>query len=63
MPLFLDVATMICFAFASGMVFVLHVVEQPAYALATGPTLPARAGGEAAVGLSLIPQADGGATT
>ncbi len=36
MPLFLDVATMICFAFASGMVFVLHVVEQPAYALATG---------------------------
>ena len=36
MPLFLDVATMVCFAFASGMVFVLHFVEQPAYALLTG---------------------------
>jgi len=32
----LDVASMVCFAFASGMVFVLHVVEQPAYALLTG---------------------------
>ena len=37
MPLFLDVATMVCFAFASGMVFVLHVVEKPAYVLLTGP--------------------------
>ncbi len=36
MPLFLDVASIACFAFASGMVFVLPVVEKPAYVLLTG---------------------------
>ena len=33
MPLFLDVASIVCFAFASGMVFVLHFVERPANGL------------------------------